>query len=236
MPKKKSNYYLRQLRGKGEEYTQVDYQELLEHEGEFRYSDFKKWNMSKLLRTSRVLRDEAFRRASEFEKAVKDENLSLSPAYSRLEERNITWIKDRVRLPFGSNKVQVINNIIQTLSFLDNETSTVEGWKKVVKELSEKVSVDFKTLIDRGLSQEFFDLYYKVTDYLTREGIVWTPSETMKEIQFVTSTDEFNSADWNNQNVIEKIQKRVKERLQSYYETKKERGKDPIYSFFTTKK
>ena len=82
MPKR-NNYYLRQLSGRGEEYTREDYEELIKHEGEFRYSDFKKWNMSKLLRTARVLRDEAFRRAEEFENQSDEEKRQY---YKELEE------------------------------------------------------------------------------------------------------------------------------------------------------
>ena len=236
MPKR-NNYYLRQLSGRGEENTREDYEELIKHEGEFRYSDFKKWNMSKLLRTARVLRDEAFRRADEFENAVNTKNIPLSPAYSRLEERNVTWVKNRSRLKFGSNKVEVINNIIQALTFLDDETSTVEGWKKLIKKLSEKINVSEETLSDKDESEDFFDLYYKVTDYLTKNGVNWKPSETFTQTYAVIQEEgiKLNSL---NEEKIKEISEIVEDRLKGIYErrVKDDDEKANISTFFTTKK
>ena len=236
MPKR-NNYYLRQLSGRGEEYTREDYEELIKHEGEFRYSDFKKWNMSKLLRTARVLREEAFRRADEFENAVNTKNIPLSPAYSRLEERNVTWVKNRSRLKFGSTKVEVINNIIQTLTFLDDETSSLEGWKKSIDRLAEKINVPAETLMDRDESNSFFELYYKVTDYLTKNGVNWKPSETFSQLHTVTQEEgiDLNSI---NEEEIRKISRKVEGRLKGYYERsiEDEIKKTDVSTFFTTKK
>lgn len=237
MAKKKSNYYLRQLSGRNEQYSQQDYEELLKHEGEFRHSDFKSWNMAKLWRTAKVLRDEAFRRAEEFEKAVKEENLPLSQAYARLEERNITWVTKRTRLPFGSKKIDVINNIVQTLTFLDDKTSTVEGWKAVLKELSETTKIDYETLKDKDLSSDFFDVYYLVTDYLQKHGAIWTPSETMREVY--NTINDLKAWDKLDQPDIIEL---VKKRLSNYYgikyeeEVKTENEQADVNAFITTKK
>ena len=193
--------------------------------------------MSKLLRTARVLRDEAFRRADEFENAVNTKNIPLSPAYSRLEERNVTWVKNRSRLKFGSNKVEVINNIIQALTFLDDETSTVEGWKKLIKKLSEKINVSEETLSDKDESEDFFDLYYKVTDYLTKNGVNWKPSETFTQTYAVIQEEgiKLNSL---NEEKIKEISEIVEDRLKGIYErrVKDDDEKANISTFFTTKK
>lgn len=237
MPKQ-NNYYLRQLSGRGEEYTREDYEELMRHEGQFRYSDFKSWNMAKLLRTSRVLRDEAFRRAQEFEDAVKNRNVPLSPAYSRLEERNVTWVKNRSRLKFGSKKIEVINNIIQTLTFLDDETSSLQGWKQSLERLSDKINVPVETLMNKEKSSAFYELYYKVTDYLTKHGVNWKPSEVMSQIYTQTQEDNLD-IDFMSEEQIRNLSQKIKARLMGVYEREREEELDEetdVSVFFTTKK
>lgn len=235
MPKKASDFILRQI-SRDETYTQDDYNQLMEHEGEFTYSDFKSWNMARLWRTARVLRDEAFRRANEFERAVSQEGLPLSQAYARLEEREITWVQDKQRAKFGSTKIELINNIIQTMTFLDDKTSTVEGWREVLNQMSEKTNLPIEMLSNKSESASFFDIYYKVTAYLDERGIIWSPSETMRAVYNALEEAGYNN-DWNDPKFVELIQKRVEEKTRGYYEEQQKAYQAlDAEQFFTRKK
>lgn len=220
MPKRKNKYKLPQLQST-ETYSEETYAELMEHEGEFLHSDFSKWNMSKLWHTSKVLRDEAFRRANEFEKAVKEENLSLSQAYARLDERGITWVGDRTRAKFGAKKVDLINNIIETLTFLDDRTSTVEGWREVVGELSSKTQLPKELLMHGDKSKEFFDLYYRVCYYLDENSMQWSPSETMRATYNAMEAED-ESTDFKDPVVIQRVCDRVLNEMTYIYEKRQE--------------
>lgn len=172
--KRKSNYKIRTLKSKYEDYSKAEYEQLIKHEGQFKYTDFKKLKMHELARMGRVLREEAFRRADEFEES----GLPNSPAYSRLEERNIYWVRDRKKLnPIGATKDDVINYIIESLTFLDDETSTVQGWENVISKLSKKTGVEESYYKDKNKSEVFWDLYNQVIEYLDTHAVPWKPSE-----------------------------------------------------------
>lgn len=172
--KRKSNFKIRTLKSKHEDYSKAEYENLIKHEGEFKHTDFKKLKMHELARMGRVLREEAFRRADEFEKS----GLPNSPAYSRLEERNIYWVRDRKKLnPIGATKDDVINYIIESLTFLDDETSTVQGWENVISKLSKKTGVEESYYKDKNKSEVFWDLYNQVIEYLDTHAVPWKPSE-----------------------------------------------------------
>lgn len=172
--KRKSNYKIRTLKSKYEDYSKAEYEQLIKNEGQFKYTDFKKLKMHELARMGRVLREEAFRRADEFEKS----GLPNSPAYSRLEERNIYWVRDRKKLnPIGATKDDVINYIIESLTFLDDETSTVQGWENVISRLSLKTGVEEEYYKDKDKSEAFWDLYNQVIEFLDTHAVPWKPSE-----------------------------------------------------------
>lgn len=195
--KRKSNYKIRTLKNKYEDYSKAEYEQLIKNEGQFKYTDFKKIKMHELARMGRVLREEAFRRADEFEKS----GLPNSPAYSRLEERNIYWVRDRKKLnPIGATKDDVINYIIESLTFLDDETSTVQGWENVISKLSKKTGVEESYYKDKNKSEVFWNLYNQVIEYLDTHAVPWKPSE----VQSIVSNymEDVGNIDFSNEDKV----------------------------------
>ena len=195
--KRKSNYKIRTLKNKYEDYSKAEYEQLIKNEGQFKYTDFKKIKMHELARMGRVLREEAFRRADEFEKS----GLPNSPAYSRVEERNIYWVRDRKKLnPIGATKDDVINYIIESLTFLDDETSTVQGWENVISKLSKKTGVEESYYKDKNKSEVFWNLYNQVIEYLDTHAVPWKPSE----VQSIVSNymEDVGNIDFSNEDKV----------------------------------
>lgn len=210
--KRKSNYKIRTLKSKYESYSKAEYEQLIKNEGQFKYTDFKKIKMHELARMGRVLREEAFRRADEFEKS----GLPNSPAYSRLEERNIYWVRDRKKLnPIGATKDDVINYIIESLTFLDDETSTVQGWENVISKLSKKTGVEESYYKDKNKSEVFWDLYNQVIEYLDTHAVPWKPSE----VQSIVSNymEDVGDIDFSNEDKVLSIKEDILDFFKNKY-------------------